>query len=194
MIGKRSKGYFIEFEESIIKSINQSQCKSNYRMTLLESTASWVGFFLGGEGGVDGKLHRLSIFLCVIQKCLLFQGFIMFNLQVQCQYYMPDNFDLLNTFLPLSLGVPCQGLLCNVWLAFPSGCPIQLYLYVLMVTSSGCCLVLFHKSSICCLYGIEPPHFNISVSQRPWLRSRMMTFLYTGFSSYRETFLCWCWM
>lgn len=161
MIGKRSKGYFIEFEESIIKSINQSQCKSNYRMTLLESTASWVVFF---------------------------------NLQVQCQYYMPDNFDLLNTFLPLSLGVPCQGLLCNVWLAFPSECPIQLYLYVLMVTSSGCCLVLFHKSSICCLYGIEPPHFNISVSQRPWLRSRMMTFLYTGFSSYRETFLCWCWM
>lgn len=112
----------------------------------------------------------------------------MFNLQVQCQYYMPDNFDLLNTFLPLSLGVPCQGLFCNVWLAFPSECPIQLYLYVLMVTSSGCCLVLFHKSSICCLYGIEPPHFNISVSQRPWLRSRMMTFLYTGFSSYRETF------
>lgn len=51
MIGKRSKGYFIEFEESKIKSINQSQCESNYRMTLLESTASWVVFFWGGGGG-----------------------------------------------------------------------------------------------------------------------------------------------
>lgn len=41
-----------------------------------------------------GQLHWLSIFLCVVQRCLIFQGFTMF-LQFQCQHYMPDIFYLL---------------------------------------------------------------------------------------------------